>query len=429
LQNIWCQIFAEGIKARLLLIPLQNRTAKINYLPTPKVNMKNDNILPEPGLIILFGSGETSPSGRKVFDRILRLLPNSPRIALLETPAGFELNSEQVIGRVSDFFIHRLQNYSPQVEVVSARKRGTPFSPDEPEIVAPLLKADMIFMGPGSPSYAIRQLRDSLAWYYLIARHRLGATLALASAATVAISDCALPVYEIYKVGEDLHWVDGLNFFGLYGLQLVFIPHWNNTEGGEELDTSRCFMGQERFAQLMEMLPEETTIVGLDEKTALIMDPTKSECHVSGLGMVTLLHTGHKHTFKTSSHSSSDVPIYSPGRESDLAEIVEHRGGHFHQYQDGQSFSLSAIGPFRPYHPEASLPSAVWQQAMQALQSSEAEYPLVPPDEVSLLIQEREAARLRKDWITSDNLRKQIADLGWQVVDTKEGPVSKKSEN
>ena len=29
----------------------------------------------QPGPVILFGSGETSPSGRKVFERILRELP------------------------------------------------------------------------------------------------------------------------------------------------------------------------------------------------------------------------------------------------------------------------------------------------------------------------------------------------------------------
>ena len=33
----------------------------------------------------------------------------------------------------------------------------------------------MIFMGPGSPSYAVRQLEDSLTWEYILARHRLGA--------------------------------------------------------------------------------------------------------------------------------------------------------------------------------------------------------------------------------------------------------------
>jgi hypothetical protein len=220
-----------------------------------------------PGVVVLFGSGETSPSGRKVFDQVLKDLPQPPRLALLETPAGFELNSTQVIGRVAEFIRHRLQNYQPQVTLVPARKRGTPDSPDEPQVVAPLLESDLIFMGPGSPTYAVRQLSDSLAWHYLLARHRLGAALVLASAATIAISAYALPVYEIYKVGEDPHWKAGLDFFGDYGLPLVFVPHWNNNDGGDELDTSRCVMGQTRFAELMRQLPLDGTVIGIDEKT------------------------------------------------------------------------------------------------------------------------------------------------------------------
>ena len=84
------------------------------------------------------------------------------------------------------------------------------FSPDEAEIVRPLLYANMIFMGPGSPTYATRQLKDSLAWEIIRARHRLGATLAFASAATISIGAWAIPVYEIYKVGEDVHTKTGL---------------------------------------------------------------------------------------------------------------------------------------------------------------------------------------------------------------------------
>ena len=345
--------------------------------------MTGDQFLPEPGLIILFGSGETSPTGRKIFETVFKSLPRSPRLALMETPAGFELNSHQVISRVGDFFIHRLQNYAPQVEIIPARKRGTQFSPDDPEIVTPLLNADLIFMGPGSPSYAIRQLRDSLAWYYLIARHCLGAVLVLASAATVALSACALPVYEIYKVGEDLHWIEGLDFFKLYGLQLVFIPHWNNHEGGAELDTSRCFMGQERFVRLMEMLPEEMTIIGLDEKTALIMDPSRCECQVRGLGMVTLLHTGHKHIHNTAlKFIGSHIRIMLSGTDEDLVTIAEQRDGHVHQYQDGQIFPMSELGPFHPYHPEASLPASIWQKAIHEKYDTETEGVQSTPEEV-----------------------------------------------
>ena len=157
---------------------------------------------------------------------------------------------------MGEFLQHNLQNYRPEVVTVAARNRATAYSPDDPQIIEPIYSADLVFMGPGSPTYAVRQLHDSLAWYALLARHRLGAAIALASAAVIAISAYALPVYEIYKVGEDLHWKPGLDFFGMYGLPLVFIPHWNNNDGGEELDTSRCFMGQQRFARLVELLPE-----------------------------------------------------------------------------------------------------------------------------------------------------------------------------
>jgi cyanophycinase-like exopeptidase len=369
---------------------------------------------PIPGSILLFGSGETSPSGRKVFDHALQQLPSAPRIALLETPAGFELNSARVIGRVAEFIQHSLQNFNPQLTIIPARKRGTPFSPDEPEVVAPILEADLIFMGPGSPTYAVRQLRDSLAWHMLIARHRLGATLALASAATIAFSACALPVYEIYKVGEDLHWKEGLDFFGLYGLNLVFVPHWNNQEGGADLDTSRCFMGKARFAQLMEMLPIDTTVIGLDEKTALLIDPSKAICQVIGNGSATLLHSGHLH------HSHRSNPNWDG---TGLPEIAAQRESHIHQYHNKESFPLAEIGPFRPYHPEANLPVAIWEQALRAQENKQKLASSQPPEAVLALVQQREQARTRKDWTASDALREQISDLGWQVMDTKDGPV------
>jgi hypothetical protein len=55
------------------------------------------------GPIALLGSGETSPAGGRVFETIAQRFPQPLRIAILETPAGFELNSEKVAGRVGDF--------------------------------------------------------------------------------------------------------------------------------------------------------------------------------------------------------------------------------------------------------------------------------------------------------------------------------------
>ena len=44
------------------------------------------------------------------------------------------------------------------------------------------------------------------------------------------------------------------------------------------------------------------------------------------------------------------------------------------------------------------------------------------PTEVSALVEQRQAARAAKDWAASDRLRDEIAELGWVVKDTKDGP-------
>ena len=184
-----------------------------------------------PGLLALLGSGETAPAGGRVFEVLAQSLPQPLRIAILETPAGFELNSARVAGRVADYLRVRLGNFSPQISVLPARRRGTAFSPDDAEITRPLVHADMIFAGPGSPTYAARQLAGSLAWRRLCARHALGAALVFASAAAITAGRFALPVYEIYKAGHDIHWAAGLDLLGPFGLSIAFVPHWNNNDG------------------------------------------------------------------------------------------------------------------------------------------------------------------------------------------------------
>jgi hypothetical protein len=257
----------------------------------------------------------------------------------------------------------------------------------------------------------VRQLQDSLAWNTLLALHRLGVALALASAAVVAISAYALPVYEIYKVGEDIHWKPGLDLFGRYGIPLVFIPHWNNNDGGDELDTSRCFMGQERFAGLVDLLPPDLTIIGIDEKTGLVINPLTGTCRVTGAGGVTLIHTG-------KSHQGASVRDELEG--TGLLEVAQGRSGHVHQFQSGEEILLDRIGSFNQPEPGAGLPPDVWAKALQARQNLSAE--LNPSQEVMALVEERQAARLRKDWVESDVIRDRLLALGWQVSDTPDGP-------
>ena len=330
------------------------------------------------GLVVLFGSGETSPNGRKIHDYVFNVLRAPINVAILETPAGFQPNSELVASKISEFLQHNLQNYKPDVSIVPARRKDSRFSPDDPDLLAPMLRANYVFLGPGSPTYAVRHLKGTLAERYLVRRHLQGAALSLASAAAFAVSAKVLPVYEMFKVGADPHWVDGLDLFGLYGLDLAIVPHWNNAEGGDELDTSHGFVGLDRFMQLRALLPASTRILGIDEHTAVVMDFAAGLGRVMGKGTATLCHAA-------------------------LDRIIP----------GGEAFDLNLLGALR----DATSPPDF---TIEAPAVSEAA-PAALPDGAAELLEQRRLARRNKEWARSDELRDRLAALGIKVEDTKDG--------
>jgi hypothetical protein len=340
-----------------------------------------------PGMIAFIGSGETTALGGQVYDLVAQGLSHPLHIAVLETPAGFELNSAQVAGRVAEFITRRLQNKHPETTIIPARRKNTPFSPDDAGVVEPLYQAGLIFLGPGSPTYAVRQLAGSLAWDILRARHQAGAALVFASAASIAAGSHALPVYEIYKAGLDPFWAPGLDLLAPYGLHLIFIPHWDNTDGGAELDTSRCFIGQERFAALRDALPAESMIIGIDEHTALVLDLELGQAQAVGRG---------------------SVHILGPGGEK--------------EYAPGAVFEIAELGKF--IHPPAdtAISATVYQRALKGGSPPVAEL-TTPPSDVQALAEERESARQAKNWVEADRLRQRLKQLGWAVKDTPQGTL------
>ncbi len=351
---------------------------------------------PYHGLVVLLGSGETSPSIRKVYDDLFQNVQAPVNVSILETPAGFEPNSDYVAGQIGAYLEKHLQNHRPAISIIPARKRGTTFSPDDPDLLTPLFDADFVLVGPGSPTYAARQLRNSVAWQTVQACQRLGTALILASATTLASSRHVLPVYEIYKVGQDLHWQTGLDLFGAFGLNLVFVPHWNNNDGGDVLDTSHCYIGAARYKEMVRLLPADEsadrTIVGIDENTALIIDPGAAMCHVQGVGGVTLVRHGEERRFDT-----------------------------------GQCFDAAELGAFRLPVDHAGIDEQLWSTAKRRFSESRAARAKTPsaPDHVVALVGEREVARQDRDWATADRLRGEIEVFGWQLLDTEDGPVLK----
>lgn len=341
--------------------------------------------MPTLGLITLIGSGETAPSGRVLYEPAFDRLPKPVKVAVMETPAGFELNSAHVASRVSDFIRHRLQNYKPDVTIVPARRRDTEFGTNNPNILRPLLDADCIFMGPGSPSYAVRHLTGSYAWDMMRARHRLGACLTFASSAAIAIGETAVPIYEIYKVGEDPHWIPGLDLLGPLGLKIACVTHWNNTEGGANLDTSRCYIGKARLETLLPALSNGTVVVGIDEHTALTLDFSEQVCRVMGKGTVTLVDDGTERVYKT-----------------------------------GSDFPMSELGDVRIPDASEGIKPDVWAEMSEA-QSRLEDTITSLSDEAAALIEEREEARRMKQWDRADTLRDRLAEMGYTVTDTPDG--------
>lgn len=340
-----------------------------------------------PGNIALIGSGETSSAGGKIFEQLARSLKVPLHVSVLETPAGFELNSAQVAGRVADFIQNRLQGYQAVCSLIPARKTGTPYSPDDLSLLTPLLHSQIIFFGPGSPTYAVRQLAGSRAWHIIQARHRLGAALALASAASVAVGSFALPVYEIFKVGEDPHWKPGLGLLSPYGLSLAVLPHWDNAEGGTALDTSRCFIGRARFEQLLAQLPAHATVVGMDEHTGLILSLAAQTCQVVGRGSVHILHQGGQRSFAA-----------------------------------GQTLVLQELGPFHPLvAPQTGLPEELWQLALDAEEKAQSPFQVQITAELQALLTARHNARQQRNWAEADRLRDEILGMGWAIKDTPDG--------
>ena len=169
-------------------------------------------------------------------------------------------------------------------------------------MLARVAEARYVFAGPGSPSYALRQWLGTAVPDLLAAKLRDGGCVTLASAAAVGLGVCSLPVYEVYKVGEEPRWLDGLDLLSVTGLRAAVVPHYNNAEGGTH-DTRYCYMGERRLRMLEELLPEGVDILGVDEHTAAIfdidagtvVDPRARRSDLAPQGRVAAIRERHDH--------------------------------------------------------------------------------------------------------------------------------------
>lgn len=271
---------------------IRNKLTSLGYSVTDNkessnlVENKEGNVKPVKTFLTLFGSGEISSVGRKIHEYVFSQMDCSIKIAIITSPAGFQPNVEIVHEEIADFFEVSLSNFKPEVEIVYA---NTKEDANNPSLVSKIEKANYIFMGPGSPTYALGVLRDSLVLAKIKEKISNGsASLSLSSAAVLAFSKWCLPVYEIYKVGLDTYWEKGLDLYSSFSKPSTFVPHFNNTEGGEKTDTARCYMGVERFDKLLKIFPGGK-LYGIDEQTASIFNIQEKRFETQGKGRVEII--------------------------------------------------------------------------------------------------------------------------------------------
>ncbi len=291
----------------------------------------------EKGKIVLMGSGELTATMVEVHKDLLSKLHGPKNAVFIDTPAGFQLNIDQISEGAVEYFQTRI---GFPLSVASFKSADSIAPIDAEQTFHTLREAGYILVGPGSPTYALRQLQQSPIPEIIIHRVETGGCLVAASAAALTLGRFTLPVYELYKVGEDLHWVKGLDVLGHFGFNLVVIPHWNNAEGGNH-DTRFCFMGESRFKQLEDLLPEDISIFGIDEHTACIIDLNKGEAEVRGIGQVIIRKKGAELTFEKGVRFPLNVLIGEDVRN----EKVQHM--------------VSAHEPAAPHEPGDSLQDRV----------------------------------------------------------------------
>jgi len=405
------------------------------------------------GVIALMGSGELTATMVEVHKELLAGLGDSPRAVFLDTPAGFQLNVDQLSQRALEYFrIHVRKPMS--LASFKSNETETPFEAEQ--AYHTLRQADFVLIGPGSPTYAVSHWRETPIPEILTKRVEEGACLVAASAAALTVGRCTLPVYEIYKVGQDLHWVEGMDVLGRFGLNLVVVPHWNNAEGGNH-DTRFCYMGEPRFRKLESLLPEDLSIFGLDEHTACLIDLDKEEAVIKGIGRATLRRNGVETFFVRGERFPVDVlrggSVGEGWRRKAPAAIdsgvsTETKEGSFwdeiHRIEDAFQQGLDTGEPGDATNALLELDRAIWE-AQQALESGEfisqareilremivsigvklASSAGDPADRLAPLVEEllalRESFRQKKQWQDADAIRDSLERAGIATEDTEAG--------
>jgi cyanophycinase-like exopeptidase len=379
-------------------------------------------------VLTILGSGETSPTMVTPHQKTFARLGSQVRAVLLDSPYGFQENADELTEKAQQYF---RESVGREVEAVTFRSAPPADPVLHAQEMARLRAADWIFAGPGSPTYALRTWSGSAVPEALHARLAEGGAVTFASAAALTLGYVTIPVYEVYKVGQDPYWLDGLDVLGrATGLRAAVVPHWNNAEGGTH-DTRFCWQGERRLKVLESLLPDDTFVLGVDEHTGLVIDLDSGDCDVVGRGTVVVRVQGDEWVVPTGETITLDQ-IAERGRGAGaatpqpVAAAPTALGTADAQAAlDGGDIggALALVGELERVATTdeergavRSLIAAAAAAVGEPVDATETVRPLM-----ELILELRAQARTEKRWAESDAIRDGLAAAGIEVRDTPDG--------
>ncbi|GAC1342752.1 MAG: hypothetical protein NVSMB29_14780 [Candidatus Dormibacteria bacterium] len=404
-----------------------------------------------PRVLAVMGSGETAPTMTSVHQSLLARLGPDASAVLLDTPYGFQENAPELAARALTYFA---DSVGRRLEVASWRgKEATPLEYEQ--MLSRVRASAYVFAGPGSPTYAARQWLGTALPEVLRDKLREGGCVTFASAAACGLGVKTLPVYEIYKSGEPLHWDEGIDLLSALSLDAVVIPHYDNAEGTKH-DTRRCYMGERRLRLLEEMLADSTSVLGVEEHTAAIFDLDAGAVSVRGRGGIIWRHRDREHRVEHGATVSIDELVNAGGRAvAGVAVIPEpsspEAAGGGDPFAEGlaeqrQAFdaALSAADVDAAVAAALTLEQLLWDWSRATLQSDAADRARAavrdalvrlgelaregardPREAVAPLVEAllalRRQARDERRFADADRLRDALVDNGVEVRDAADG--------
>ena len=354
-------------------------------------------------ILAIMGSGETSPTMVKTHRQLIGRL-TQPNAVVLDTPYGFQENAPELALRAVEYFDVSVNTAISPLGLT--RMIGADALAVQQGLSA-LTDADYVFAGPGSPTYALRQWKNTQVSHILHDKLQRGGIVTFASAAALTLGTRTVPVYEIYKCGEEPYWLEGLNLLGEFGIPAVVIPHYNNAEGGHH-DTRFCYLGETRLNMLEQQLDDGEYVLGVDEHTGIVIDLNERTAEVVGNGVVTLRVKGNSTTFASGEILSIEQlqnPSVTPSAKPSPSVVVQAA-------PQAEATSLVAVAQQRRDEFEAALAAGDANGATRAILELENDIKLWSAD--TLTGTDADAAR--------EILRSMIVKLGTAATGGLEDP-------